>query len=552
MPLGINLLKGFAVLVFLVMVVLMLQNVDLLQPRQPKSKDHPAINSTKPPTDPPVTRDFCTFEPRSPAEAQEERLLLDSIAWPETPILPAPISLEQTSDPANSTFTILSRGEWHVGDQLRVLIRINDFQGHVKKSGGDVLVARLHSKTLTAGVAGQVEDHLNGSYSAVFPLLWEGDAHVEVMLIHPSEAVTVLHRLTREQPDRILFTSLFHTPHLDQSTYCNVCLRQTSQPQCDFTDLRTGEPWFCYKPQNLDCDTRMKHAKGKFTQKLEAEEDKLFQKHVNMKVYIKASGPDGVTVLPSKKGQTRVTKDTGRYNPSGYYYQGVWRALGGSRVQQFNTSSAISQCLKGKMVHLYGDSTIRQWFEFLDVSLPDAQHFDLKGSKQAGPHMKLDHKNRFMITYRCHGPPLRFHDIPVSQLRYIANELDGLKGGSDTVVVIGIWSHFSTFPIEVYLRRLQSIRRAVVHLLNRGPGTLVIIRTSNLKALTLYETLTNSDWFTIQRDKVLRAIFKGVNVKLVDAWEMVLAHHLPHSLHPQPPIIKNMIDVLLSYVCPKK
>lgn len=56
--------------------------------------------------------------------------------------------------------------------------------------------------------------------------------------------------------------------------------------------------------------------------------------------------------------------------PSGYYYQGVWRALGGTRVRQFTYSSDVTQCLRGKMVHLYGDSTIRQWFEHLNTALP--------------------------------------------------------------------------------------------------------------------------------------------------------------------------------------
>lgn len=55
---------------------------------------------------------------------------------------------------------------------------------------------------------------------------------------------------------------------------------------------------------------------------------------------------------------------------SGYYYQGLWRALGGTTVRQFNTSSVISQCLKGKVVRLYGDSTVRQWFEHLSATLP--------------------------------------------------------------------------------------------------------------------------------------------------------------------------------------
>ncbi|XP_069013053.1 NXPE family member 3-like [Embiotoca jacksoni] len=498
---------------------------------------------------------FCTFQPHSPEEALEEDLLLRSIAWPETPSLPSPLSLTESSDPAHSTFTIVpgrGGGQWHIGDKLEVMIKIYDFQGRPKKSGGDVLVARLSNTTLLAGVAGRVVDHLNGSYSAVFSLLWEGSAQVEVTLVHPSEAVTVLRRLTSEQHDRIYFKSRFRSGSVTESTTCNVCLRPTQGPLCNYTDLHTGDPWFCYRPKKLSCDNRITHLKGRFKQNLQALEEKLFQSRVNLKVSIPASGPTTVTVLPKMKGQPEVKSSIVTSGPSGYYYKGAWRALGGTTVHQFNNHSAISQCLKGKVVHLYGDSTIRQWFEHLNAALPDLKEYNLHSLKQVGPFMALDYANNIMVTYRCHGPPIRFANVPTSELRYIANELDGVVGGANTVVVLGIWSHFSTFPIEVYIRRLQGIRRAVVRLLARAPDTLVIIRTANLKALSLYETLTNSDWFSLQRDKVLRAVFKGLKVHLVDAWEMGLAHHLPHSLHPQPPIIKNMIDVLLSHICPKK
>ncbi|XP_022604736.1 NXPE family member 3-like isoform X2 [Seriola dumerili] len=501
---------------------------------------------------------FCTFRPLSNEDALEEDLILDSIAWPEAPAL---VSLEQTSDPSHSTFTIPPKkggGQWHVGDQLEVMIQMYDFQGQPKKSGGDFLVARLHDQALGAGVAGQVVDHLNGYYSAVFTLLWEGSAEVEVMLkaimfnvvvtlVHPSEAITVLQRLNSEQPDRIYFQSVFHSGSVSETATCNVCLHPTHKPLCNYTDLHTGEPWFCYKPKTLSCDARINHSRGGFTKNLKDKEEKLFQNNVNMKVSIQASQSANVTVWSNKTGKNSSVK----YGHSGYYYQGEWRALGGPTVRQFNTSSAISQCLKGKAVHLYGDSTIRQWFEHLNEALPDLKEFKLHNLKQAGPFMAFNYAKNIMVTYRCHGPPIRFGTVPTSQLRYIANELDGLTGGSNTIVVLGIWSHFSTFPIEVYIRRMQSIRRAVLRLLDRAPETLVIIRTANPKALTLYETLTNSDWYSLQRDKVLRAVFKGLNVRLVDAWEMGLAHHLPHSLHPQPPIIRNMIDVLLSYVCPQ-
>ncbi|XP_049422955.1 NXPE family member 3-like isoform X2 [Epinephelus fuscoguttatus] len=563
--------REFNIILLLLVVsvlIILLQNMKFRHAVTTIAALRVSINLTK-------NHSFFAFQPLSTEDSVEERLLLDSIAWPETPLLPGPVSLENTSDPAHSTFTILPRrgGQWHVGDQLEVMIEMCDFQGSPKRYGGDLLLARLHNPKLGAGVAGQVVDHLNGSYSAVFSLLWEGDAQVEVMLVHPSEAIAVLCRLTKEQPDRIYFRSLFRSGSRSESSICNVRLHPT-QPLCNYTDLRTGEPWFCYKPKNLSCDARINHMMGGYKQNIKANEDKLFNNGANMKVFIQSSAPANVTVLPKNevfssremyrgqfeksprsmehwmKGQPEVKSSYLTPGPSGYYYQGVWRALGGPTVHQFNNPPAISQCLKGKVVHMYGDSTIRQFFEYLTRALPDLKEFDLHSPRQVGPFMALNYANNIMVTFRCHGPPIRFGKVHTSELRYIANELDDITGGTNTVVVLGIWSHFSTFPMEVYIQRLQNIRKAVVRLLDRAPGTVVIIRTGNPKALTLYETITNSDWYTLQRDKVLRATFKGLNVHLIDAWEMVLAHHLPHSLHPQPPIIKNMINVILSHICP--
>lgn len=87
----------------------------------------------------------------------------------------------------------------------------------------------------------------------------------------------MLDRLTREQPDRIYFKSLFNSGSLSEVTICNVCLRPT-QPLCNYTDLRTGEPWFCYKPKNLSCDARINHVGGGYKQNLKDEEEKLFQR----------------------------------------------------------------------------------------------------------------------------------------------------------------------------------------------------------------------------------------------------------------------------------
>lgn len=171
-----------------------------------------------------------------------------------------------------------------MGDQLKVLVQMHDFQGRPKHYGGDFLLAKLHSPELGAGVAGEVLDHKNGFYSALFPLLWVGSAQVEITLVHSSEAVTVLQRLREERPDRVFFKSLFRSGYLSETTVCNMCLPSDQQPLCNYTDLYTGEPWYCYKPKMLSCDTRINHAKGGYLKHLITyKEALLFQRFVLLK-----------------------------------------------------------------------------------------------------------------------------------------------------------------------------------------------------------------------------------------------------------------------------
>lgn len=506
---------------------------------------------------------FCSHLGQRPSreEELEQRFLLDSIAWPEHSPQPKSFSLRLTTDPVHSLFAILPPKvghEWHLGEQLEALVQVHDFQGRPKHYGGDFLLARLHSPDLGAGVVGTVQDHRNGFYSALFPLLWTGPAQVEVTLVHSSEAVAVLQRLRQERSDRVFFKSLFRLGFLSETTMCNMCLPPDQQPLCNYTDLYTGEPWYCYKPKMLGCDTRVNHAKGGYLKHLITNNEALlFQSGVNLKVHIHASGPDRVNVLPPLKDKTVVESDTlnletTKIAPSGYYFGDSWKPLNGLKIRQFNDSNVATQCLRNKMIYMYGDSTVRQWFEYLIALAPDLKEFNLHSPKNVGPFMAVDSAHNILLKYRCHGPPIRFSTVLSSELRYVSNELDGLSGGPNTVVVLSVWAHFSTFPVEVYIRRLRHIRRAVLRLLDRAPGTMVVIRTANLQALDQDVSLYNSDWFSLQLDQVLRAMFKGLNVLVVDAWQMTQAHPLPHALHPPPAIVKNMINLLLSHVCPEK
>lgn len=72
-----------------------------------------------------------------------------------------------------------------------------------------------------------------------------------------------------------------------------------------------------------------------------------------------------------------VKDETIQLETSGYYYNDLWRPLSGITLRQFNDSSAITQCLRNKVINMYGDSTARQWFEYLIAFAPGKVHLHL-------------------------------------------------------------------------------------------------------------------------------------------------------------------------------
>ncbi|XP_072371606.1 NXPE family member 3-like [Scyliorhinus torazame] len=497
----------------------------------------------------------CGYQNHSftPEERSEGTSIMKMIEWPKPPNVSVPFV--KSSDPAHVRFVILnSTKTFYVGDQLQVMLQMKDLEGHPKQYGGDYLQGRIHTPALKAGSAGTVIDNQNGFYYLNFNLSWPGKVEVSVSLVHPSEGIQALERLRNERPERVYFKSTFKYRGISETTVCNLCLPQT-KPLCNFTDPRTGEPWFCYKPKKLPCSARINHAMGGYEQKLLVTEEKhFFKSGVNVKKPILPNGAGYVIVKPSPQTGTDLGKCVpGRslLSPSGFYYQDQWMSTS-CDIRRFNSPARITDCLRGKKVHIFGDSTIRQWFEYLTQVVPGLRKFDLGNSQKTGPHLALDIDNKIKVEYYAHGKPIRIAPIATQDLPFVANKLDEIKGGKSTIIAFTIWCHFNTFPVEPYIRRLQNIRRSILRLLDRSPDTLVVIKTANVQALPRDVSLYNSDWYSYQLDLVMRKMFDGINVAFVDAWEMTIAHYLPHNLHPERVIIKNEVDVFLSYVCPSE
>ncbi|XP_038624178.1 NXPE family member 3-like [Tachyglossus aculeatus] len=492
----------------------------------------------EPSLEPPARR-----APRPPAPPDLEALL----SWPDTP--------GDGGDPAAATSPLTSTyglrappgAAYPLGGRLRALLVARDHRGQPKAHGGDLFRARLYSPGLQAGAPGAVRDLGNGTYLLSFPLLWAGEARVEVKLIHSSEAVAVLRRVRRERAATVNFTGYFRAGPEREEAECNVEPPAGAGPVCRYPDGQTGETWFCARPRRLPCRALVGHSFGSYLKVTTKHDELLLGLNVTDKVLPAGISPiqvvgDGSLALPPRPP---CGPGLGLAEPSGFYHRNQWTSLS-CASRAFPTPGHVLDCLAGKLVHMIGDSTLRQWWEFLLDTVPSLKALDLHVPYQTGPLLAVDTGRGLVLQWRAHGWPLRSTQTPVASLHSAARELGGLAGGADTVVVLGLGAHFTTFPPAVFARRLAGVRAAVTALLDRAPATLVVVKTAN----TGYKSVYGSDWLTLQLNRLVRAVFSGLRVALLDTWDMTSCHDSPDNIHPVRTVVRNEVALFLSHVCP--
>ncbi|XP_075062597.1 NXPE family member 3-like isoform X1 [Mixophyes fleayi] len=472
--------------------------------------------------------------------------LLRLIDWPEPPSTVGHFKF--STSPSNCDYRLLdARDTYRIGETLEVVITARDHNGRLKEYGGDFFQAKLHSLELKAGVTGQVKDHGNGSYLATLLLLWPGQAEVHIRLIHSSEAVDVLKKKRESHPEKVYFYGFFQFNSSSEVMECNLEL--AGKDVCQYRDPVSGDTWQCVRPRKLPCDSWVYHSMGGYRKVTNQLEDSLLSGSVTNKIIPGKLPPINVMSDNSSLGLTsnlsvcRPGQESRQ--PSGFYYGDVWTSftcLG----QHFPQPSDALACLKGKDIHMFGDSTLRQWFEYLERFIPSLKRIDLHVNYQSGPLLAVDANAGLAMRWRAHGLPIRTTKTMTSDIHYEAAHIAGIGGGPHTVVVMTLWAHFTTYPVKIYLERLDRVRQGIASLLFRSPQTTVLIKSAN----TGYKSIYGSDWLSLQLDILLRAAFKGMAVTILDAWDMTSCHYLPDDIHPGPPVVRNEVDLMLSYICP--
>uniref|UniRef100_F6ZCQ1 NXPE C-terminal domain-containing protein n=2 Tax=Xenopus tropicalis TaxID=8364 RepID=F6ZCQ1_XENTR len=471
--------------------------------------------------------------------------IMELIKWPSPVGFP---HFENSTSAKTSEYHVKSpHTSYHVGEYIEVQIRARDHHGYPKEYGGDFFQVKLHSPEMKAGVVGSVIDHSNGSYTAVFLLAWPGNTHISVRLIYSSEAISILQAKQASRLDKVYFHGYFERNGTREIVECNLELLQSDV--CEFIDLNSGEKWVCVRPKILPCDSWVYHSTGGERKVTTKEEDVFLKRSVINQTVPVSVTPFNVlsakTIKAPKKPLPACTVKQMAAHPSGFYYNDTWISLQ-CLNRQFKLPSDARACLQDKNILMFGDSTLRQWFEYLEDFIPTLKRMDLHKPYNPGPLLAVDVESNIVMSWRCHGLPFKTLKMKAADLHYVVNEISGIGGGPFTVVVLSGWAHFTTYPVAVYVSWLRKLREAVRMLLLRSPETKVLIKSANTAENTVY----SNNWFAFQFDKILRLMFSTLPVIVVDAWEMTSCHYLPEVLHPEKPVIKNEVNMMLSYICP--
>ncbi|KAM4702956.1 NXPE family member 1-like [Rhinophrynus dorsalis] len=414
--------------------------------------------------------------------------------------------IENTTDPKKSKVTILDyKTEYCVGDPLTVHIEMFDFLGQKKIYGGDLLRARIFSQSLGAGVSGKIIDFNNGTYHVQFSLFWEGSAKVSILLMHPSEGVSALWRARNLGYKYIMYTGKFLNKTKEIHTECGFDLDDQDET-CKYEDKRYGEVFYCIKPPNVPCEKAEKNT----------------------------------AILP------KCTIGMSLPFPSGYFLNNAWFPLY-CNLSSYYPLSQIDTCLSGKMIYLMGDSTIRQWIEYFPKVMKTLKFFDVHESGWHKKYIALDMERNIRIQWKKHGHPFVTQSFfTVKDYASVPNEIDRLAGGPHTVIVIALGQHFRPFPVTLFIRRLLNVRDAVERLFLRSPDTKIIIRSENTREQNP-DVERFSDFHGYVQYLLVKDIFQGLNVGVIDAWDMTTAFG-SFDVHPPEIVIKNQINLFLSYI----
>ncbi|XP_063819240.1 NXPE family member 4-like [Pseudophryne corroboree] len=459
-------------------------------------------------------------------------------------------NFDYTTSAKKSKATIFNpREKYCIGEKLIVQIDMFDHLGNKKVYGGDFIKARIFTPNLNAGASGRVEDFNNGSYHVHFTLFWQGKVFISLVLYHPSEGVSALWRARNKDYGLIYFLGTFVNGSQQVKSECGFQLNFKKEV-CEYRHEHDKEWFYCTKPEMFHCESLiMLQSYNRDVSYLSELEKKLFERK-NIAVAIENDFENIVVSTCTATAPLQLERcKIGMQSPfpSGFVLNNEWRPVF-CNIFKFTNQEQTYKCLSDKSIYIFGDSTVRQWFHYLVHSLKEFSNLNLHRTGLESLLFAVHEKRNIQLHWKKHSHPfVASTSYTVKDDTYMAEEIDRLAGGSNYIVVISLGQHFRPFPIQLFIRRVINVHKAVKRLFLRSPETKVIIKAENTREISS-DAERFSDFHGYIQYLIVKDIFQDLHVAVIDALDMGIAYNI-NDVHPPEHVVMNQVHMFLTYIC---
>ncbi|XP_077985277.1 NXPE family member 1-like [Glandiceps talaboti] len=446
-----------------------------------------------------------------------------------------------TSIQTTRAYFFEEKSKFKTGDYIHVVIEAVDDNGRRRHRGGDFFEPVMYNTKLKKSTAGRVVDYGNGTYSVYFYAAWQGTAYFKINLAFTREAILFLnHDILYAEPQGV-WQATFGNGNNSEITNCSLLSEGTWQDVCEYTNpTALGKTVFiCKRPENFTCENFVSYRHSiqdtnRVTSSRIRGSTLLFERwkyngklqHTDLKAEI--TGPIIQPKLPLCGPDIPVPLSDGYWADNKTFVPLMCRS------QQWSDEE-VNTCLSNTKIYIYGGSTMYQLRNSFRDDFPVPNH-----------------TLRLSIVALKVTPSFQ----AVTTLNFESDVIDTIPQkvctNSRVVFIVNFSFHFVTWTTSTYLEKLFHAKLAIVKFLNRCPGSMVLIRLSNPRENDqINQRVHSSDWILYDQNRMIRRVFGGIGVKFIDVWDMVLSHHEPNVVHVPMYILKQQVEMMLSYICPE-
>ncbi|XP_033761162.1 NXPE family member 3-like [Pecten maximus] len=450
-------------------------------------------------------------------------------------------------------------GSLTAGSQLTIRISLYNGYNQSLTQGGDLLNIWLRNTEGTSIVAGDVVDHMNGSYTGHVMAFWAGDVAVKLTVTNTKEGIGLYTNYVHEHGSYKFINATFSENKKTEMTQCaptmSSWLNQRYGGFCNLTKENYNISLFCGKPRSVSCRNWEKYGWDDSlyfdgnVEKILRYKDVLL-KEIQLTIVPSSYGDLDYPVPKTPCNALQPALTWNSTVPSGFLYSGKYHNL----ICQTTMDPSWEKyraCLRDRQVISIGDSTTRQWFLRLVTIL------GIQNSTGIPSYVKwhnfahaFNHTLGLDIEWQPHELP--FHGTPGSNrknIKSVAYRLDRIPGKSTAIIIIHWYAHIARCCDHVALREhVRNAKTSIMRLLKRSPDVQIFIKGPHL--ITYHNAIKPYAYIGMFVEQVLREEFDNLSDRIIylEQWDMSIAAE-NINIHPYDILDDISLNNLINFSC---